>query len=280
MEKKRARRDARIAAVAARQHGVISVKQLREAGVRDTAIHKRVRSGRLHRLHRGVYAVGHPNVGVQGRWMAAVLAFGEAAVLSHRSAAALWGLLPPLAGPVDVTLPSRGGRRRRARIRLHRSSTLAATDRARHKGIPVTTPRRTIRDLRRVVTGAELRRAVRQAEVLGFGVEDGLGGDRTRSELEYRFLQLCRRHRLPQPEVNVRIGPYTVDFLWRKQRLVVETDGFRYHRGMTAFADDCARDLELRALGYEVVRLAYRQVTEEGERVVTALSNELRARGS
>lgn len=121
------------------------------------------------------------------------------------------------------------------------------------------------------VSERDLRQAVRQAGVLGLSIDPGVGGDRTRSELEHLFLRLCRRHRLPPPEVNVRIGSVLVDFLWRDQMLVVETDGYRYHRGRAAFEDDRDRDLRLRALGYEVIRLSYRQVTEEPRSVAGAL---------
>jgi hypothetical protein len=276
MEKKSAP-DAWIARVAGRQHGVVSVAQLRAAGLGDTAIHKRVRAGRLHRIHRGVYAVGHRGLSFDGRSMAAVLAYGDGATLSHRSAATLWRLLPAIDGPIDVSLPSRTGRRRRDGIRVHRRSSFGAT---RRLGIPVTTPAQTIADLRAVLVRADLRRAIRQAEVLGLATGFEAAVEGTRSELERRFLRLCQRAGLPPPEVNVRIDTLTVDFLWREQGLVVETDGYRYHRGRQAFEDDRGRDLELRARGYEVLRLSYRQVVDQPERVMAALGRSLRARRS
>jgi very-short-patch-repair endonuclease len=274
MDPKRAPHDLRVARIAARQHGVVSIRQLRSAGLTDTAVRNRVRTGRLHRAHRGVYAVGHRALSLEGRWMAAVLAFPDEAVLSHRSAAELWGLLPRAGGPTDLTISSRGGRGRRAGIRLHRSSTLTPEQRTRNRGFPVTTPSRTISDLRRVISEPELRRAIRQAELLGLptGLPVHLP---TRSELEDRFLALCRRHRLPPPEVNVSLGGLTVDFLWRKSRLVVETDGYRYHRGSVAFEDDHDRDLRLRRLGFDVVRLSFRQVTRESAEVAALLRREL-----
>ncbi|MGB7685416.1 MAG: DUF559 domain-containing protein [Solirubrobacterales bacterium] len=138
----------------------------------------------------------------------------------------------------------------------------------------MTTPAQTIADLKSTVPAAEYRRAIRQAEVRGLrtGVE---GSDRTRSELEHRFLQLCRRTRLPKPKVNVRVGSRLVDFLWPEQRLIVETDGYRYHRGSAAFEDDHARDLELRRLGYDVLRLTFRQVTKDPTGVADLLTREL-----
>jgi very-short-patch-repair endonuclease len=242
---------------------VVSIHQLREAGLSDDAVLGRVRAGRLHRLHRGVYAVGHRGSTFHGKSMAATLACGRGAVVSHRSAAVLWGLLRPRPGAIDISLRSAGGRGLRQGIRLHRCQSLRPASVTRRLGIPVTTPARTIHDLRNAVSKAELRRAVRQADVLGLPLGDEAGSDRTRSDLERDFLRLCRRHELPVPEVNVRVGLYLVDFLWRDRRLIVETDGYRYHRGRQAFEDDRGRDLELRALGFEVVRLSHRQVGED-----------------
>jgi very-short-patch-repair endonuclease len=111
--------------------------------------------------------------------------------------------------------------------------------------------------------------------VLGLPLGSNQGTDRTRSELEVLFLELCRRHDLPSPEVNVRVGPFTVDFLWRDRGLVVETDGYRYHRGRTAFEEDRDRDLRLRSLGYDVLRLSYAQVTREQRRVISAVRSAL-----
>jgi predicted transcriptional regulator of viral defense system len=201
-------RDRQIASVAARQHGVALLAQLVAAGVTQRAVARRVKSGHLHRAHRGVYAVGHTRLSKEGRWMAAVLAYGDDATLSHRSAAELWGLLPHRNGAVDVTVPGAGGRRRRQGIRLHRSLLLTPAVTSRRNGIPVTNPARTLADLRRVATRDELGRATRQAEVKGLPIGDlGTGIDLTRSELERLFLRLCPRHRIPPPAVNVRFGP-------------------------------------------------------------------------
>jgi len=124
----------------------------------------------------------------------------------------------------------------------------------------------------------ELRRAIRQANVLGLPVEEKDRRDRTRSDLERDFLLLCRRHRLPRPEVNVRIGAYLADFLWREERLVVETDSYRYHRGEVAFHDDRARELELMRLGYHVLRLSEAQIDDAPKDVAEVLHAELRGR--
>jgi len=227
--------------------------------------------------------------------MAAVLALGGGprdggavlehwgAAVSHRSALSLWGLLPDHQGPSEAIVGGYGGRARRVGIRVHRSLTLMSTDVTLHRGIPVTTPIRTIADLREAIStrrhGAipsrELRRAIRQANVLGLPVDQRDAWVRTRSDLEADFLRLCRRRRLPPPEVNVRIGPYLVDFLWRRQRLVVETDSYRYHRGEMAFQDDHARDLELMRRGLDVLRLSELQLDEEPDKVLEALGARL-----
>lgn len=248
-----------------------------------------MRAKRLHRLHRGVYAVGHPGLSLNGRWMAAVLAIAAdgpgsepLAALSHRSAAVHWGLLQPRSGPVDISIQDRGGRGRRPGIRLHRSRSLMPVAVTRRLSIPVTKPGRTISDLRqdtgpgRSASAAELRKAVRQAGVLGLPLGRDAVPDGTRSELEGLFLELCRRHALPTPEVNVRIDSFLVDFLWRDRRLIVETDGYRFHGDRAAFEEDRDRDLRLKSLGYEVVRLSYRQVAKESTRVAHALGKLLR----
>jgi very-short-patch-repair endonuclease len=223
---------------------------------------------------------------------AAALAAGEAltiidhwgAALSHRSAAELWELLAFRDGLIDVSIPGYGGKKRRRGVRLHRSLNLLPAQVTLRDGIPVTTPTRTIADLRRVVSGRdrrgllsprELRRAIRQAEVRGLPLEE-VESDRTRSDLERAFLRLCRRHGLSTPEVNASVGPHLVDFLWREQKLIVETDGYGYHRGRQAFEDDRARDLDLRERGYGVIRLAEKQVDVEPERIAEVVGAALR----
>lgn len=266
--------DSRIAEVARNQHGIVTTGQLVEAGLTNAAISKRVRRGRLHRLHHGVYAVGHDGLSEQARWMAAVLACGPGAALSHGAAAVHWGLLRALDGPVDVTIPNHNGRRRRRGIRIHRCVTLGArfptnglqkrpaslvTVRDR---IPVTTVPRTLADLPSALPPRLVRRAIRQAEFFGLPLGETTT-DRTRSDLERDFLRLCRRRRLPPPEVNVAIDGMTVDFLWRHDCLIVETDSYATHGGTIAFEDDRDRDLRLRRLGYSVHRFSERQLELE-----------------
>lgn len=227
--------------------------------------------------------------------MAAVLAVGRGsfgggsalshwgAAVSHRSAAFLWRLIPGDARPRDVIVAGNAGRALRSGIRVHRSVSLVSAEVTLCGGIPVTTPVRTIADLRRaasngstgVISLRELRAAIRQANVLGLPVGEKDRRDRTRSDLESAFLRLCRRRGLPTPEVNVRIGPYLVDFLWREARLVVETDSYLYHRGVIAFQDDRGRDLELARCGHRVLRLSERQVDDEPERVAATLAGQL-----
>lgn len=277
--------DTHLAKIASRQHGVVTVEQLREAGIDKSAASRRVRLGRLHRLHRGVYAVGHRSPSWHGRWMAAVLACGEGAVLSHHSAAALWELLKPIEGPIHVSIPTSNGRKPQRGIHLHRCPSLSLPSREpspspsyldqeggrgrrlltthRHR-IPVTTIQRTIEDLDRTVPPHLLRRAKRQAELKGIHLEDA-ERRRQRSDLEEGFLALCVNHRFPSSETNVKIGRYEVDFLWREHKLVVEIDSFLYHQGSVAFQEDHTRDLALRRSGYTVLRFAEKQLEDEPE---------------
>jgi very-short-patch-repair endonuclease len=278
MRAKGAKSRAAIAALAREQHGVVTRAQLRAAGLSDSAVGRWHASGQLHRLHRGVYALGHTALSPLGHWQGAVLACGDGAVLSHLSAAGLWRLLDPVLAPVHVSLRGTGGRQRRARIRVHRRRDLPAADVVTRNRIVVTSVARTIADLEPVVRPAELRRAIRQAEVLGLAT----GTDpspATRSELEDLFLALCRRHRLPPPAVNTRLGDIEVDFLWTGPRLIVETDGFRFHRGAAAFEHDHDRDLRLRAAGYEVLRFTYRQVATEPGAIAALIGRRLEKGG-
>lgn len=293
MDEKNATPDLAIAEIADRQHGVIAASQLLRIGITKDAIRARTQTGRLHRVHQGVYAVGHTALSLEGRCVAAVLAIGGGpadrtesvlvywgAAVSHRSAAYLWDLLKPTDGPVDVIAAGMGGRARRRGLYVHRSRSLVAAEVTLRHGIPVTTAARTISDLRRAGAGGrpgaisarELRRAIRQANVLGLPIDEEDRRDRTRSDLERDFLALCRRYRLPAPEVNVHIGRDLVDFLWRERRLIVETDSYLYHRGKAAFQDDRDRDLRLKRLGYEVLRISERQVDEEPDRVADVLA--------
>jgi very-short-patch-repair endonuclease len=278
MREKVANRDRLVADVALRQHGVVTTAQLRRVGLDDRAIYRRTRAGRLHRLHRGVYAVGHVRLSFEGRCLAAALACRHS-VVSHGSAAALWGMLAASGGPIEVTVSADTGRSRRPGIAIRRSRTLTERVQTRRHGIPVTRPARTLRDLRRVVAPDVHQRAVRRALDLRLVREEDLGfpPDLTRSELERMFLRLCRRRRLPIPEVNARVAGYEVDFLWRDSFLIAETDGFRHHRSRAAFESDRARDAHLQSLGFRVLRFTYRQIRESPERVAESLRSLLRS---
>jgi len=239
-----------------------------------------------------------PPLSLHERFMAAVLACGDGAVLSHSSAAVLWDLLKPLEGPIHVSIPTTSGRRSRSGIHLHRCPALETPREPspspsylhreggrgrrltthRHR-IPVTTVPRTVDDLRAssLLPPHLLRRAIRQAELKGHHL-DGVESDRTRSDLESLFLALIHPYgdRVPPPEVNVKLGRWTVDFLWRRQRVVVETDYWSYHRGSVAFHDDHARDLDLRSAGYAVLRFDDRQLENEPGRVIRDIERELK----
>lgn len=284
--------DAALARIASSQHGIVTARQLEALGLGRSSISERASAGRLHRIHQGVYAVGHGGLSLHGRFMAAVLACGDGAVLSHGSAAVLWKLLKPLDGPIHVSIPTTSGRRSRRGIHLHRTPSLAEPSPSpsssairggrgrrllttRRDRIPVTTIARTIEDLRGSgLPPRLLRRAIRQAELVGHRL-DGVETDRTRSDLETAFLALWRRHRIPPPEVNAKLGRWEVDFLWRTHRLVVEADTWTYHRGSIAFEDDHARDLDLRQQGYAVLRFTDRQLEEEPTRIARDVARAL-----
>jgi very-short-patch-repair endonuclease/predicted transcriptional regulator of viral defense system len=287
--------DRAVAARAIRQYGVIARRQLRELGVSDRGIDRRVAAGRLHRLHRGVYAVGHTVLGVRGRWMAAVLSCAPGAVLSHAAAGALWELRASEATIIDVTVPGSGGRRRRPGIRLHRARSLEGLTTTKD-GIPVTTPARTILDLAAKLDGRPLERLLDQAEnarLTDIPSLDALarehanhrgarklldklqdhepGTTLTKSELEERFLSLCRQAGLPQPRVNDDVEGHEVDFIFKDHRVLVETDSWRHHKSREAFENDRRRDATHAAAGYRTLRFTHRQITHEPGTVTSAL---------
>ena len=272
--------DHAVAALAARQHGVVSRLQLSALGLSRAAIETRVRTGRLHRVHRGVFAVGHRRLTRSGQLMAAVLACGEGAVISHRSAAALWGLTREAPVRVDVLRATAGGRPHPG-IAFHRTRRLLDHERTQVDGIPVTSIARTLLDLTDV---ARVDRAVAQADRLGLldaaavqrAIADNPGrrGAKrllaaidvpvlTRSELEDAFLGLVRRANLPEPLVNQRVAGLEVDFHWPDHRLVVETDGATYHRSRAAQERDRDREAILARAGVRTHRFTHRQVVRD-----------------
>jgi very-short-patch-repair endonuclease len=283
--------DQRIATLAARQHGVVRRDQLEALGLGPDAIEKRLGRGRLHRVHRGVYSVGHRLLTREGRYMAAVLASGEGAVLSHVSAAVLWGILRKESPHVHVTVPTRSGRKRRRGIVVHRAA-LEESEIVRVAGIPVTSPGRTIVDLADISSRRTVERAIDEAEYLrldcsglsprpgrpGSGLltsilsEHQAGSTLTRSELEELFLAMCKRHHLPSPDVNSFVEGYEVDFAWRKRRLIVETDGHAAHGTHRAFERDRLRDADLTANGWRIIRLTHARLSREPEAVAAQLA--------
>lgn len=267
--------EARVATIAGRQHGVVTAAQLADAGIDKDCVAWRVRTGRLHRLYCGVYAVGHRSLSWRGRWLAAVLAAGDGAVLSHSSAAALWQFLRPIPGPVHVTVGAALRRKPRPGLQFHRSRTLTRSDVTRRHRIEVTTPARTISDIRGEVEPYLFRRALRQAELAGHRVPHLSATKRTRSDLELLFVAFCDDHGLPRPLVNRRVHGHRVDFFWPEQRLAVETDSWEYHRGSVSFEDDHDRDLELRSHGIATRRYTGDQLEAAPEAIATDLRRAL-----
>jgi very-short-patch-repair endonuclease len=284
--------DRRLAEIAKRQHGVVTARQLTEAGLSRAAITARVKRGRLHRVHRGVYALGHALLTFEGRCMAALLACcadlaKPRVAISHRSAAVVWDLLRPVEAPIHVSLIAGSGRANREGIVIHRPPSLAPTELTLRNHVWATKPARTLRDLARTVSGELHQRAVRRALDLRLVTESDLaaGVDLTRSELERMFLRLCGRYRLPAPEVNARVAVkgragFEVDFLWREARVIVETDGFRHHGHRAAFELDRARDSQLQAAGFRILRFTYRQVVDSPGEVAAAIGAVLAHRDS
>lgn len=273
--------DAWIAELATRQHGVVAWFQLRAAGISRGCVDFRLAERRLHLVHRGVYAVGHRALSPEGRLLAAVLALGPNAVLSHRSAAEHWGLLRGTASATHVTVPGRGTLARRRGIIVHRTADVA---RETLGAIPVTPVARTLLDLAATTPLRTLNRAIERAEVLqlfDLGALEPLLAERrpgvralraalavyddapTRSELERRFLELCDEHGLPRPLVNVPVAGHVVDFLWPEQRVIIETDGLEWHSARGARARDHDRDADLVLADYRPQHVNWRQVVHE-----------------
>jgi very-short-patch-repair endonuclease len=277
--------DRAISELARRQHGVVGRAQLKALGLGDDAIDWRVRRRRLHRVHRGVYVVGYPHLTRNGGFMAAVLACGEGAALSHFSAAVLWGMLSS-GGRIHVTTPRD---REPPGLVVHRGR-LDGEVRER-AGIPVTAPARTLIDLADVAPRRTLERAMDEAEYLrldctGLAARHGRRGSgalssvlavhrpgrtRTRSHLEELFIALCDNHGLPRPEVNIHIEGYECDFVWREQRLIVETDGGAAHSTTRAKRRDPLRDADLMIAGWRVWRLSYERLLREPDAIAEQL---------
>jgi very-short-patch-repair endonuclease len=257
--------------------------QLLELGYTMSAVKHRVAKGRLHPMWPGVYAVGRPDLTREGEWMAAVLSCGPEAALSHGSAAALWRIRHERDRCIHVTVPPHGDHRQ-AGIVTHRRSTLGASDITRYRGIPVTTPVRTIIDIAVRLPTDALEAAVNEADKLDLvdperlrANLDGRKGQQgvrplknlldratfvlTDSELERRFLHIARRAGLGIPKTQTRVNGFKVDFHWPDLGLVVETDGLRYHRTPGQQSRD--RDQAHTAAGLTHLRFTHWQVRYE-----------------
>jgi predicted transcriptional regulator of viral defense system/very-short-patch-repair endonuclease len=288
--------------LAARQHGVVTRAQLLALRLSRDAIAHRLATGRLHPVGRGVYAVGRPQLSRHGLWLAAVLACGPEAVLSHRSAAALWGIRSGGGRTIEVTVPPHV-RRRRPGTTVYRRA-LDAGDRTSMEGIPATTVHRTLLDLAPKLAREELEAAINAADKHDLtdperlrAALDGYAGrpgasalrrilDRrtftlTDSELERRFLPIARRAGLPLPETGRHVAGFKVDFWWPDRGLVVETDGLRYHRTPAQQARDRLRDQAHTAAGLTPLRFTHAQVRYEPRYVQKTLASVTRRlRGS
>jgi len=286
--------------LARKQFGVVVRRQLLSLGMSREAIATRLERRHLHEVHLGVYVVGTRRIGRRGRWMAAVLASGEGAVLSHRSAARFWRLLPPAAEWADVTRP--GGRVRRNGIVGHRSD-LRNDEWVVEDGIPVTSVYRTIFDLAAVVGKRELERAWHEAEVRGLTdrvslpvllerypgrrgtrrLRGLLGSDEpvgiTRNEFEEGLLALVDAHELPRPRMNADLslrGRFIeIDALWERQRLAVELDSRGVHGTKKRFESDRQRDRILVAESYRTMRVTWRQLRDEPAAIAADLRSAL-----
>ena len=299
MRHKSQERERKAARLARRQHGVIASRQLQALGFSRGQIVRRVAHAHLHRLHRGVYAVGHTNLSMRGRWMAAVLAAGSDAVLSHRAAAALWDLRPPPStAPVDVTAPA-AGRRQRPGIRLHTTTALPRADRQVLDGIPVTSVARTLLDIAEVLSPPWLRLAVEAAErrdrldlnevhallyrsygrhglkplsaILAEVAEREGEAPWTQSQKEDHMLALCRKNGVPEPRCNVIVHGFRVDFRWPEHGLVVEVDSWHWHRSHAKFESDRREDATMQLAGEAILRPTQRLLTHNPDKAVAEI---------
>jgi very-short-patch-repair endonuclease len=279
-----------MAALAYRQHGVVSIRQLRRLGYSHSSVEKAVAGGRLHRLHHGVFAVGHTNLSLDGRCLAAVLTSGPGALLSHHSAGWLLGLISTRPIPVHVTTPV--PRRRRDAVRIHHSRTLLDADRTLERGIPVTSVARTALDLAAILRFRNLRRLLRRSEELRvFDLGDFRSvlarnqGHRgaaplsqalavyepprlTRSELEREFAALAEQMRLPAFATNFSAAGYELDVYWPELRFAVELDVYATHGAHEPFEEDRRRDEDLKLAGVELTRVTGRRLEREPRQVM------------
>lgn len=273
-----------------------------QLGVSRRVVDRLVAQGHLHPIHAGVFAVGHPRLSREARWLAATMALAPDGVLAYRAAGALWGVLRG-AQPIEVIVSPRMGRGHRDGIRVHRQR-LEPREWTRRDGIPTTTLARTICDLAAVLDRGGVARAFEESQVqhhLGpaaVAVEllahPGRRGARTlraliaeavepgevESVLELRFLRLCADHGLPRPQTQSRFGPWRADFCFPAERLVIETDGDRFHAGARRRARDARKAESLEAAGARVLRLSWTQVVRRPAATAAAVRAALDARNT
>lgn len=296
--------DSQILALATRQHGVVARWQLQRAAAPLHRIRYHLKNGWFVSIHQGVYRVG-PVAAPRYREMAALLATGDEAVLSHVSAAALWNLLPPPADNAPITVSStRDLRGRSSGVRVHRVTAFSAAEITQHDGLRLTTPARTLLDLAGSFSTRELEKVYARADRMNLIGRDQIeillarhprrrgiahlrallttqaGPTLTRSEAEERFLILVRKARFSQPEMNVLVRGFEVDALWNTERLIVEIDGFAFHSSPAAFERDRHRDAVLAAAGYRVMRVTWHKLTREPEALVARLAQALVSKNS
>ena len=296
--------DRLVSEIAARQQGLVTRCQLTDLGLTRAMVDNAIARGRLIPVHRGVYAVADPSLLPLAPMMAAVLAVGRHAVLSHHSAAALWGLggAQPR-DAIDVTVAGRDAGRTRRGITVHLVAALDPRDATTHHGIPIVSAARALHeiapDLEDDVLARSFDRALKEKLLTRHGLAATVaryphrsGGPRlaalaraelrasddTASEIEARFADLVRAGGLPEPEINVTLlGRYKVDALWRRHRLIVELDGYEYHSTRWSFEADHERDLALTAAGFVVMRFTRDQVVNHPEAVLVAVTRRLAA---
>jgi very-short-patch-repair endonuclease len=286
--------DARIAAIAGGRGGLITRQELLLAGLSPRGIRHRCERGALRKIHEGVYQVGHGELSPHARWTAAVLAGGPGAALSHRSAAALWGIRRVVGPVVEVTVPNK--RRPQTNLRFHRAH-LQPDELTTHHGIPTTTPTRTLLDLAATLNQRQLERAMDEAERLRLpdtlslvdvvhrhpgarGVQKiksklakhDLARSFTRSGLERAFTEFVEEHDLPRPITNLIVQGFECDAVWPEHRLIVELDTHDYHHTAAAFERDRERDRTLTAAGWRTVRVTGLQLDEDRSRLAEDLA--------
>lgn len=279
-----------LARLATRQHGVVSVQRLTRLGYSKHAIARAAADGRLHRLHRGVYAVGHTNVSLHGKCLGAVLGCGRGALLSHWSAAWLWGLMPTQPIPIHVTTPI--PRHARPGLRIHRSRTFIEEDRALVEEIPITSVARTALDLAARVRRRSVDRLLQRSEELKLfnlpDFESVLARNRghrgaaplrraivlykpppfTRSGLEERFFELLEEYGLPRPATNYVEAGYELDVYWPELRFAIELEVFETHGTRLSFEEDPVRQETLKLAGIEMIWITGPRLDREPRRVM------------